>query len=343
MSAEFAAYGIARELLASARLGVEGAYRALERALRAACDQVEGVTGWRREADRFKCVFAGGERFAHYHGAVVSALDPASPLVAARRDGAHRFVARPLKALHPGDGVALAIPLLDAEVVAYIALTRRPAEAAMLRMLGVCEVATHAIGLAYDRDEDRTRATFDALTGLLSPRAFRIELAERLRVAQRRSVAPRVAVLFIDTDRFKEWNDRYGHAAGDRLLRELAVLLRSHANGPEDLVARNGGDEFCLVWADCEKSTAIQRAQALRVAIASAVAGREVRITASIGVAAFPVDALTPEALLEAADAAMYASKKGGRDRVSWAGCTSYPPLGSRSAGDGAEGGFALP
>ena len=265
------------------------------------------------------CVFTGGERFEHFRGAVVSALDPASPLAAARRTGAHCFARAPLKPLHPGDRAALAIPLAEVDSVAYVALARPPASDALTFMLECCALAAPALGLAHDRDEDRARATFDGLTGLLTPRAFRIELAERMRVARRRSVAPRIALLFIDTDHFKEWNDRCGHGAGDRLLRELAVILRAHANGPDDLVARNGGDEFCLVWVDCEKSTAILRAEELRRAIANAACEGALRITASIGVAAFPADALTPEALLEAADAAMYASKNGGRDRVSWA------------------------
>jgi diguanylate cyclase (GGDEF)-like protein len=125
--------------------------------------------------------------------------------------------------------------------------------------------------------------------------------------------------------RYKQWNDNYGHASGDALLRELAVLLRASTTDPADLVARNGGDEFCVVFADTEKSRAIERAERLRASIAEAdfrglhapvSSGGEVRISASIGVACFPIDAQSPEALLEKADEAMYHSKKIGRNGV---------------------------
>src|SRR5450631_1604007 len=129
--------------------------------------------------------------------------------------------------------------------------------------------------------------------------------------------------------RFKSWNDNFGHASGDALLRELAVLLRASATDPADIVARNGGDEFCVVFADTEKSRAIERAERLRSSIAGAdfrglhgpvSSGEEVRISASIGVACFPIDAQSPEALLEKADEAMYHSKKTGRNGVSFFG-----------------------
>ncbi|MGD0476045.1 MAG: GGDEF domain-containing protein [Candidatus Velthaea sp.] len=163
---------------------------------------------------------------------------------------------------------------------------------------------------------------------MLTARAFRVRLAQTI---ERARFAPlgRVAVLFVDTDRFKSWNDLYGHASGDALLRELAVLLRAAATDPADLVARNGGDEFCVVFADSEKSRAIVRAESLRASIADAdfhglhapdSNGEEVRISASIGVACFPVDAQSPEALLEKADEAMYHSKKTGRNGVSFFG-----------------------
>jgi diguanylate cyclase (GGDEF)-like protein len=112
---------------------------------------------------------------------------------------------------------------------------------------------------------------------------------------------------------------------GDALLRELAVLLRTSATDPADLVARNGGDEFCVVFADTEKSRAIMRAEQLCASIADAdfsglhahgSGSQEVKISASIGVACFPVDARSPSALLERADEAKYHRKKKGRDGV---------------------------
>ena len=124
----------------------------------------------------------------------------------------------------------------------------------------------------------------------------------------------------------KRWNDSYGHAAGDALLRELAEVLRSSVAMSGDLVARNGGDEFCLVFAASGKAAAIERAERLRARIASIdyAALRppgsppEIRVTASLGVAAFPADARTASELLERADAAMYHTKATGRDGLSY-------------------------
>ena len=132
--------------------------------------------------------------------------------------------------------------------------------------------------------------------------------------------------MFADTDRFKCWNDRYGHAAGDALLRELARVLRTAASAQRDLVARNGGDEFCIVFTDIDKATAIERAETLRRRIADidfsalrpGAGPAEISITASIGVAALPADATSASDLLERADAAMYHSKETGRDGVSY-------------------------
>lgn len=307
---------IARELIAAARSGVDEVYRALERSL-CALAPVDALTIWELCGDRFTCTYTSGGRYEHYAAASVSAFAAGSPLGEVRRRGRELFVEPPLVPLHPADRVALAIPLEELPLVAYAALPQRPST--LGEMLEVAALAAPAIALARDRDDDRMRATYDGLTGLLTPRAFRAELAERLRQAPLVRSAPRMALVFLDTDRFKEWNDRYGHAAGDELLRRLAAMLRLHAAGPGDMTARNGGDEFCLVWADCEKSGAILRAETLRETVAAAFAADAIPITASIGVAAFPVDARSAEGLLEAADAAMYQAKRAGRNRVAFA------------------------
>lgn len=310
---------VARDLIAAARSGVDDVYRALDRSLRALAEIVDAVTLWELRGDRFTCVFTSGGRYEHYQNATVSAFAQGSPLGEARRCGRERFVDAPLVPLHPADRVAVAVPLEGIPLVLYLTLRNRPQKAVLFGLLDVVAIGASVLALARDRADDRIRATYDSLTGLLSPRAFRAELADRLRQTPRIRMAPRIALVFLDTDRFKEWNDHFGHASGDEVLRKLASLLRAHSGGPGDLVARNGGDEFCLVWSDCEKSSAIVRAEALREAIATAFAAEPIRITASIGVAAYPVDARTPEVLLEAADAAMYEAKRGGRDRVSYA------------------------
>ena len=308
------------EIVATARESADAVYAALDRALRQYGESIDAFTIWELVGDRFTCIFTSGARYDHYHRASVSALRERCPLAEARRCGSAQIGGGRLAPLHPADQAAVAIALRDLPLVVYIALSAPPGKAQLASISDLCAIAAAALCVARDRAEDRARATYDGLTGLLGPRAFRSALAEQIRVAPQVRIAPRLVLAFIDTDRFKEWNDRFGHAAGDDLLRKLAGMLRAHACGPEDIVARNGGDEFCLVWFDCEKSSGIQRAEKLRSEIASAFASEAIRITASIGVAAFPIDSSSPEGLLEAADAAMYEAKRAGRNRVWFAG-----------------------
>lgn len=322
---ESEAFAWASDLVAASRTSPQAVYAALDRCVRAVAPSADALTVWRAEGDRFVCAYASGLRYERFTGAVLPAADPRSPLVAARMRDAHCLTGGPLLRLHPGDLAGLAAPLDRRETVLYAALREPPARPACSRIAARARMAGTALRLALDREADRAAAIYDGLTGLLSPRAFRLELNARLEALARTSCSPRASLLFIDTDRFKAWNDGYGHAAGDELLCALAAQLREHA-GPRDLVARNGGDEFCLVWFDCEKSTAIARAEALRVAIETLDyaslrprgADQTIAITASIGIAAYPVDADTAESLLESADEAMYASKHSGRNRVSY-------------------------
>jgi diguanylate cyclase (GGDEF)-like protein len=99
----------------------------------------------------------------------------------------------------------------------------------------------------------------------------------------------------------------------------MAAVLRDHLIAGVDLAARNGGDEFCAVVTDAHKTGAIERAQRFCTAVRATDFGVRQRITASVGVAAFPYDASDCNALLEIADAAMYHSKRSGRDCVSFA------------------------
>ena len=124
---------------------------------------------------------------------------------------------------------------------------------------------------------------------------------------------------FIDTDNFKSVNDTYGHAAGDAALQTMASLLRAHTIPERDVVGRNGGDEFCALILDAQKTTAIDRAQAFCDAVRACAFPAGVPLSASVGVASYPYDANDSSELLEVADAAMYHSKRNGRDRVSFA------------------------
>ncbi|MHB8148234.1 MAG: GGDEF domain-containing protein, partial [Vulcanimicrobiaceae bacterium] len=172
--------------------------------------------------------------------------------------------------------------------------------------------------LACEREADRADATYDSLTGLLTPRAFRNRLHVELSDTPTRP-GMTASLWFIDTDHFKHVNDGFGHAAGDVVLQGMADVLRAHTIVDLDIAGRNGGDEFCALIRESQKTVAIERAHALCIAIREREFGIPVKITASIGVATFPRDARTSNDLLELADAAMYHSKRQGRDRVSFA------------------------
>ena len=325
----------ARRLASAARESVDAVRDELARAARVAAPAVDGVLVYEQHDAALRCTVAFGDRFTYFAGSSV-ALDDTAALPARAIAAGHRVTLddpNVLK-LHPSDVAALAVPLaLDAgRACVLVAAAQQPLDAGSIeRLVTLADQASPAYLIALDREHDRRSAEYDGLTGLLTPRAFRRRLnalVDRARFAG----CARLALLFVDTDRFKQWNDRYGHAAGDTLLRELANVLRSAATSEHDLVARNGGDEFCLVFTETDKATAIERADQLRRRIAAldvtrlrpsdVSAGDDVRITASIGVAAFPSDASNANGLLERADTAMYHSKQSGRDGVSYAGAS---------------------
>lgn len=158
-------------------------------------------------------------------------------------------------------------------------------------------------------------AHHDSLTGLPNRKLFTDRLSMTLARARR---SKRIAaLLFIDFDRFKEVNDALGHAAGDRVLQEAGRRLKSLLRDA-DTVARLGGDEFTIVLEDvADAAHAAGVAQKIREAFAAAMAaGDDVDIvmTPSIGIALYPADGNTIDALLKAADAAMYDAKSAGRN-----------------------------
>lgn len=147
------------------------------------------------------------------------------------------------------------------------------------------------------------RATHDTLTGLLNREQLDIELA---RVHQ---LPEPWALLFLDLNGFKDVNDGLGHSIGDEVLRIVAKRLLATTR-PDDIVARFGGDEFCVLAAVPERDTAVTIAHRLRDAVhgATTVGGHTLRLTVTVGVAYVAPDG-SPESLLRQADAAMYSAK----------------------------------
>jgi diguanylate cyclase (GGDEF)-like protein len=161
-------------------------------------------------------------------------------------------------------------------------------------------------------------ATTDGLTGLSNRAHFDQFMAEQFALAVREHKM--LSLLLLDVDKFKSVNDEHGHPAGDAVLRYLGKLLRSAARS-QDVAARYGGEEFCLVLVGTPKVTAATVAENIRRAIAAQpipAGGEMVPVTASIGVASFEAGSPFRDVshLLKAADLAVYAAKKSGRNCV---------------------------
>jgi diguanylate cyclase (GGDEF)-like protein/PAS domain S-box-containing protein len=158
------------------------------------------------------------------------------------------------------------------------------------------------------------QAHHDALTGLPNMRRLREGLAAAVESAGRRGDKG-LALLFIDLDRFKEVNDTLGHAAGDELLVDAARRLRGTLR-TSDLVGRQGGDEFLILLDELETPEQAEDVAAKVVEVLSqpfVIEGRELRLSASVGIALYPRDARDVETLIRFADLAMYAAKAAGR------------------------------
>ena len=184
------------------------------------------------------------------------------------------------------------------------------------------------------QDRLRELSLRDALTGLHNRRHLDAALPLALQSARARRLP--VSVLMVDLDHFKRINDQHGHLAGDAVLRRVADLLRTSAR-VSDITGRWGGEEFLLVLPGMDRTAARQRAEQLREAIAALrikvepaegpadAAPVSLSLTASLGIATWAADAdavagiedsRSGDALIAAADAALYAAKAGGRNRV---------------------------
>jgi diguanylate cyclase (GGDEF)-like protein/PAS domain S-box-containing protein len=185
--------------------------------------------------------------------------------------------------------------------------------------LGI-EVAEH-LGLALAKlklqEALQQQSVRDPLTGLYNRRYLEESLAREIQKAQRQGHS--LGVLMVDLDHFKLVNDRYGHEAGDKVLREMGKVFGRHTR-TGDIVCRFGGEEFTILLPDASSEIATKRAEQIREAARNTQVqvGLSVLepVTLSIGIAVLPGHGTSSEELLQAADAALYRAKKEGRDRV---------------------------
>ncbi|MNZ50873.1 Phytochrome-like protein cph2 [compost metagenome] len=157
-------------------------------------------------------------------------------------------------------------------------------------------------------------AHYDALTNLINRRGFNQIFAEKL--IEKSAHGGMLAIMFLDIDHFKRINDSLGHDAGDELLKVIAGHIKASTRSHEDVVARFGGDEFCILINLHDREEARHMAQRIMQKMKDPIelAGRHMVMTTSIGISLFPEDGKTCEELLKNADLALYQSKGNGRN-----------------------------
>lgn len=214
----------------------------------------------------------------------------------------------------------LCVPLnAHGEVVGWVSLQgpgrgRIPDESLAVRL---CEQLSLALANVRLRESLQHQAVRDGLTGLYNRRYLEESLAREIARCQRRDQP--LAVLMIDVDHFKSFNDRHGHAMGDAALSAFARLLKAKCRA-EDIACRYGGEEFTLILPETGLDTALERAEDIRAEAAllriGDPTGTMLGITVSIGVALMPQHGAVGLELMRSGDAALYRAKHQGRDRV---------------------------
>ena len=163
----------------------------------------------------------------------------------------------------------------------------------------------------------REQSVRDHLTGLFNRRYMEETLERELHRASRKQLS--LGVIMLDVDGFKRFNDTFGHAVGDEILRELGKMLLGHVR-EEDIACRYGGDEFIIVLPDASQAITRERAESICEYAKQFHLHFEGQtfeaVTFSLGIAVFPEDGFTSATLLKAADDGLYRAKRGGRGRV---------------------------
>ena len=233
------------------------------------------------------------------------------------RDASCPHITRP----EPGKSVATACIPMSAQGTQIGFLFLSGAGPGPLPRLHIAESAVEQLSLALSnlrlRESLRLQSIRDPLTGLYNRRYLEESLTREIARCGRRNLP--LSVIMLDVDHFKQFNDTHGHGGGDALLAAVGQLLSSRLRG-EDIACRYGGEEFTVILPESDSSDALRRAEELRLALSQMsvpLSGKTLPpITASLGVASYPVDGVAGLTLLRKADAALYRAKRSGRNRV---------------------------
>ncbi len=222
-----------------------------------------------------------------------------------------------------GRGCLLSVPMVHGGELLGVLNLERPEKAGMSGeeiefFTAVADQASLAVQNARLHEQTVALAITDPLTGVPNRRHLFAQL--EIEIARANRFATQLSILMIDIDHFKKLNDNAGHRAGDEVLRHVSHLMRKLVRRV-DTVARYGGEEFVVLLPQVTKAEAAEVADKLRLAVEACDlectrVQPDGRLTVSIGVANLPIDAVNEEQLVDCADSALYASKRGGRNRV---------------------------
>jgi two-component system cell cycle response regulator len=246
---------------------------------------------------------------------LVSRLEPdEDPWLAALLPGARQLVVIPLWA----EGHSIGVLVAEHSMRAGSRIEHR----VVTMVERFCSHGALGLRNAWLLEQVRAMAATDGLTGIANRATFDTTLEREIARAAR--AQEDLTLVLVDIDHFKRLNDTYGHQTGDDVLKRVAATLKESAR-LYDTPARYGGEEFGVILPRTSGEAALDVADRLREAIAAD--GDDPGVTISAGVATFPLDASDPGALIGAADRALYASKRAGRNRVSRSDGAAATPL----------------
>jgi len=279
--------------------------------LNASRDMLEATTVWGPQPPT-NVIFPPNECWAHRRGQIHLSLghERWCPHVT---DNGHMYACLPL--LAQGETLGI-LHILDGPIK-----NDKADEARMTEKCALAKILADNIGLGIAnlklRESMRNLSIRDPLTGLFNRRYMEEALAQEQHRTKRNDA--RLAVIMIDIDHFKQFNDSFGHDGGDAILRALGAFFKKHVRG-SDIACRYGGEEFILILSPSTMEGAQQRAEKIRegaMLISVNHANRNLgTITLSLGVAIFPDHASEAAEIVKAADLALYQAKRNGRNRV---------------------------